>query len=216
MSRRGALAVLVVLSVLIGGCTRPAPTAQEPATPPSAEATTPSLRARDTKRFKQWARKQRRYSTVAEAQKDLPFNLQMPDPSLVPTPTTIHGSEGKNSTRAAYVYFGDTTAGDAIHFIATRSQQKPDLRKQVDQAREDRADGILMANTLPQLVSVNGTEGIGVEPGINEGGRVRIDMKDRPGFVSWWDGGVHYILYGTEGPEGTPLAQLLTIANSMH
>lgn len=164
--------------------------------------------------FKHWAIMQDRFDSAAKARGSLTFDLRTPDPSLVPSPTLIYVGRGKKSGRLATVIFGDPAEGFVLNAI--RSKTKPDFAADVQRSIDDKASGIYKADAVWQLVTIAGIDAIGIEPGTNDGPRVPARARLRPGVVSWFDHGVHYVLYGTRGPQGTPLKELLAIASSMY
>lgn len=161
--------------------------------------------------FKHWAATQYRFESAAKARGSLTFALKTPDPSLVPSPMVVYVGRGEKSKRMATVVFGDPA--DRLSLQAIRSKTRPHFAADVQRSIEGKASGVYKADSVWQLVTVGGLEGIGIEPGTNDGSaRSRL----RPGVVSWFDHGVHYVLYGKVGPQGTPLNELLAIAASMY
>lgn len=164
--------------------------------------------------FDKWAATQCRFDSAAAARGSLTFALRTPDPSLVPSPMAVYVGRGEKSRRMATVVFGDPA--DALSLKAIRSKTRPHFAADVQRSIEGKASGASKADSVWQLATVGGFEGIGIEPGTNDGPDVKMRSKLRPGVVSWFDHGVHYVLYGTAGPEGTQLSELLAIAASMY
>lgn len=223
MTGRAALtaASVGIAALMLCACAQPA---KRPAAPTKAPVSTPraeentavaSLAALQAKMFEEWAATQRRFTSRTRAQAQLPFALKMPDSSLVPSPTVFYvrpGSKRLRTPTQATVMFGEQRL-DTVYFIANRSKVKLDLKAQVSQFEDDYKTGVSKSDRVWQLVDVSGNEAMAIEPGINTG--ARADHRMAPGVVYWWDGGVHYVLYGTKGPDGTPLAELVQIAESM-
>jgi hypothetical protein len=216
-TRRGwmMLAVATAGVAMLCGCAKPAqpPAASvqpPPAAAPAAEQP-PEMQQVEGEMFKLWVKTQHRFSSAADAQAKLPFKLKMPDSALVPSPTVIYVEIGKARPRVATVQFGVTPHD--INMTANRSKMKPNPEVIVEQGRDDAAKGYSRADATFEYIQVNSLPGYGVEPGVNTAGPARFRL--RPGVVSWWDHGVHYELHGTRGPAGTPLAELVRIAESM-
>ena len=164
--------------------------------------------------FEEWAKGRLRFTDVAAAQKKLPFALKMPDPSLVASPAMIYVRKASKIAPAeAHIIFGPEPS-EAVQLIAVRSRRREDFEALVAQDEADHASGLARSDKKWQLMRVNGNEAIGIEPGVNNGAPIR--WHDRPGVIRWRDGDTVYVLYGTKGQDGTPLAELLKIAESMY
>jgi hypothetical protein len=163
------------------------------------------------KRFASWARGQTPFDSAEEASGALAFHLRTPS-AILTSPTVVYVSKNSRiEERGAYLVFGDPVAGPVL--LATPSKEAADFSKQVSEDRVNLASGTNTADRASQLLAVGGRAAIGNEPGYNLIGE---DKVPRPGFVVWWDDGVSYELYGTSGIGGTPLADLLVIAESMY
>ncbi|MEW6771686.1 MAG: hypothetical protein AB1330_09925 [Bacillota bacterium] len=162
--------------------------------------------------FKQWAKEQEYFASAEEARKVVPFDFRLPKSELCGEFKGIYYvKQGPPELWWLYVPYNDEVTG-----ICLWIEQRPDppnCERYIKQLEQDMRSGIFKGDKLPVLVKVNGLSGIGAEPGYN----VVHEMKEpRPGFVSWWENGIIYTLFGTEGEGGTPLGQLLEIANSMY
>lgn len=153
-----------------------------------------------------------RFTDPRSAAKKLPFALKMPDASLVESPAIIYVRPGrKNVPTEAHVVFGDGPAY-TVQLIAVKVP-KQKLSAQVNGRYRGLGGRLSTFDKEWRLADINGNEAKVIEPGLDNSGQVY--QSDRPGIVYWWDGGVHYVLYGTSGPDGTPLPELLAIARSM-
>lgn len=144
--------------------------------------------------------------------RDISFKLKSPKSKALGQPSGVYVTKGgDNDDRSAYIYYGDPT--DGINIAANKLPEEIDFRKWIRQAEKDKKDGILKADNIPFLIEVNGHEGYAGEPGYNI---VNENKEQRPGFVSWQeDDGVVYSVYGTYGPNGTSVKELLELARTM-
>ncbi len=162
--------------------------------------------------FERWASAQTKFATLPEAASALPFKLRVPSNSLAGTPSAIYVSrDTPPQDRSACVVFGDPVESPLLY--ATPSAEHPDFHRSVRQDAQDHSTGVSAADTTSVIVAVEGMDARASGPGYN-----LIDgaKYDRPGFVTWWEGGVLYDLYGTRGAGGTPLRDLVAIAESMY
>ena len=83
---------------------------------------------------------------------------------------------------------------------------QPDFVGHVDELRAEIKSGIGKADKLPSLIDIDGIPAFAAEPGYND---IFGDKVPRPGVLEWWKDGVAYSLFGTRGPEGTSLEQLI-------
>lgn len=94
-----------------------------------------------------------------------------------------------------------------------KAQGEIDYDQTIKEFDQYKKAGIGKYDKIPQVITVNGITGWGSEPGYN----IVDGLKyPRPGFVSWRDNGVEYIIYGTKGENGHSLQQLLKVANSIY
>lgn len=152
------------------------------------------------------------FSTPEEANQELSFKLKYPKLEKLGKPAGVYVSKfGVKEERDAYIYYGDAPLG--IQIVAKKYPKKIDFAAWATEADKYKKEGVLKADSTPFLVKVNGYQGYAGEPGYNV---VGDDKSPRPGYVSWQeDNGVVYTVYGTYGPNGTPVKELLEIANSL-
>lgn len=208
-----ALSVAIAGALGVAGCAR----VSEPDVKQSNSASdqTSSTPQADYKRRMndEWLKGRARYTDPRSAEKDLPFTLKLPDPSFVESPAIIYVRKASKLAPAeAYVSFG-SKLDEGVRLIAVKTWSKQDFKAYIAQDRADRESGAARSDKAPVLVKVNGLQALGIEPGVNYGAPRGTDQ--RPGFVQWWDGYVHYIIFGTRGRDGTSLATLIEIAESL-
>jgi len=87
--------------------------------------------------------------------------------------------------------------------------QPPDYHEWLAEMTEAKKQGILLSDSLPQVVEINGFQGFAHEGGYN----VISETKKfpRPAYVTWYENGAIYAVYG----DGIPLAELKTVVESM-
>ena len=162
--------------------------------------------------FEQWARKQLFFTSAEEASKHLPFELKLPKSPKVGKLSAIYVTRDENpEEREVCVVFDEPYKG--IILEADYLFEKPDFKADVMQAEEYQRTLRNKPDRACVLIEVNGLEGTGNEPGYNI---IHGKKYPRPGYVEWWDDGVDYRIYGTPGKNGTSLATLLEIAESMY
>lgn len=134
---------------------------------------------------------------------------------------TVDEDESDNGLRAVKMYFDNGSRNaradnldryEAIQIDIIPQPQRPDPDAWVRKIRSGMEDGQVHADKEPLVIDVNGNAGKGAEPGTIP---VRGDHYLRNGFVSWWENGFVYEIYGTPGATGTSLNRLLEIARSM-
>ncbi len=162
--------------------------------------------------FEKWASEQYRFSTAEEASEFLPFDLKIPKSKATEKLAGIYVTKNEDKyERWAYIVYEPPAIG--IYVEVKYPPNKPDFAAEVKQMEEDKKAGISKGDQPWVLVTVHGLEGIGCEPGYN---LIHGQKYPRPGFVSWWDNGVLYTIFGTRGENGTSLDTLIGIAESMY
>jgi len=152
------------------------------------------------------------YTNAEEAGKNLPFQFRLPSELLTGKPTAFYVSkEDKNRDRSLWVHYANGINGMTLS--ANMSLAQPDFAGHVDELRAEIKSGINRADKLPSLIDIEGIPAFAIEPGYNE---IEGDNIPRPGVLQWWKDGVEYSLFGTRGPEGTSLEQLIEIAKSLN
>ena len=165
--------------------------------------------------FEQWAREQLFFTSAEEASKQLPFELRLPKSPKVGKLSAIYVTRDKNpEEREVCVVFDEPYEGILLqaHYLAT----KPDYKFWVRHEEELHKIASSKPDRVGQVVNIHGLEGEGNEPGYNIIRGEKYEKYPRPGYVSWWDNGVVYKIFGTPGKNGTSLATLLEIAESMY
>lgn len=162
--------------------------------------------------FKSWAKNQYFFLSEAEASKMLPFKLKLPKSAFCGELKGIYVSkETMPEERTVKVFYQDEVNG--ISLRATWLPKRPNYEENLKKDEELFKSGVYKSDKPFVAVRINGLQGFGVEPGYN---LIEGEKIPRPGFISWWDHGVCYELYGTKGEKGTSLQQLLEIAESMY
>ena len=148
--------------------------------------------------------------TVEEAGSLLPFAFSIPDQTLIGDATLIYVTKSEPYYRQLGIHYEDGING--IRFSAILEPNKPDFREHANKLKDEIEAGINKADKIPSLINIESYPAFALEPGYN---LIDGDQVPRIGVVEWWKDGVLYNLYGTRGPDGTSLGELINIAKSV-
>jgi len=150
------------------------------------------------------------YTSADDASRNgLPFALKVPSETVAKVQNIYVDRPGNPQDRRALILFDGGING--IQLTAVKESKQPDFEALVKSQIADMKAGILFNDMAPKVMDLDGTSAWTIEPGFNVIGEQK---SPRPGVVEWWDNGVLYTIYGTRGPGGTKVSELLAIARS--
>lgn len=159
----------------------------------------------DNRAYARWS-----FNTAEEAGEKLPFAFSIPDETLTGKPTLIYITKSEARDRILGIHYAGGVNG--IRFGAILVPNQPDYSEVVNELKTNIESGICKGDKAPTLIDIEGYQAFAAEPGFNI---IDGDKVPRMGVVEWWKDGVDYHLYGTRGPDGTSLEELVSIAKSV-
>jgi hypothetical protein len=158
--------------------------------------------------FEDWAKRQQSFAGPEALRKEFPLSVKLP--TTLGNFQQFYLTKGPKSTDTEiHIFDANGATGIQLHIYQCA---KLDFRSWMAQYIKLKNEGFWTNDKDPAIITFHGTDALAGEAGYN---LVFGNKEPRPGFLTWWENGIVYELYGTPGENGTSLNELINIANSL-